>query len=93
MTTEYKNRHKKISVTDKIQIRKNASNCTIELIDKTTGETAELTDATLECIIRNNNMYDRVCSYITNDSIINHLIKEYQKYEQQQKALKEVQQE
>lgn len=80
----YKNRHKKISVTDNIQIRKNASNCSIELINKATGETAELTEATLEVIIRNNNMYNKDSNYVANDSIILYLVDEYAQHEQEE---------
>ena len=81
----------KISVTKNIQIRRNTVNLTIELIDRTTGETAELTEATLEEIIRNNNLYDTKTfsgfrGYKANDKIILYLINDERKYVEQQEA-------
>ena len=87
MTEQYKNRKPKISITDNIKIQSHPSCCCVTLIDKATGLTADLTEVTLETIIRNNNMIDEPTDFGTNESIIKFLVKQYNKYVSQRKKL------
>lgn len=90
MTDEYKNRSRKISVTDNIQIQKHGSSCCITIIDRATGLTADLTETTLETIIRNNNMIDKPTDFGENEKIIKALVRRYNEYTaQREKLLKE----
>lgn len=93
MTYINKNPHRKISITDNIQIQKTGCNVCIYLIDKTTGKSCELTEATLEVIISSNNMIKPTgCldEYRANNLIIEQLIKQQKKYIAGQKAQRKI---
>ncbi len=82
-------RNNKTSVTDNVQIQRHGSGCCITIYNKMTGKSCELTEATLETIIRNNNLIvtgSILDVYRSNDSIIEHLIREYNEWKGQQKG-------